>query len=313
MQISRWLAFLTLVTLGSCREPSAEDADSRLRVFAGIPPLAYLAEQIGGAHVRVDVLVQPGQDPHTFEPTPAQVRALGKAALFLKIDMPFEDQLLQRIAQGNRRLTIVDTTKGMKKRAMKGTCGSPDAGHDHHHDADGAPDPHVWLSPLLLKIQAENVAAALCQADGKHEADYRRNLAALLDRLNDLHRQIAQRLAPYRGRAFYVFHPGFGYFADTYGLREVAIEAGGRSPTTKSLRTLIEQARADQVKTIFVQPQSPSQSAEVIAKAIDGHVVTINGLDHDVLHDIQSIAAHLETAMKQSASRTEMENAKHGD
>ena len=82
--------------------------DRRLPVFAGIPPLAYLVEQIGGQHVRVDVLVQPGQDPHTFEPTPQQIIALGGAAIFFKIDMPFETVLLEKAQEGNQRLKVVD-------------------------------------------------------------------------------------------------------------------------------------------------------------------------------------------------------------
>ena len=86
-------------------------------MFAGIPPLAYLVEQIGGEHVKVDVLVQPGQDPHTFEPTPQQVVALGRAAVFFKIDMPFEAVLLEKVREGNRRLAVVDATQGHRETA----------------------------------------------------------------------------------------------------------------------------------------------------------------------------------------------------
>ena len=98
-------------------------------------------------------------------------------------------------------------------------------------------------------------------------------------------------LAPYRGRSFYVFHPGFGYFADAYGLKQEAVEAGGRSPTPKQLRALIEKAQADGVKTIFVQPQYAPQSAQVVAEAIGGKVVAINGLGKDVIADIEDIAS----------------------
>ena len=85
-------------------------------MVAGVPPLAYLVEQIGAEHVKVDVLVQPGQDPHTFEPTPQQIVALAHAAVFFKIDMPFETVLLEKVREGNPRLRIVDATRGVKKR-----------------------------------------------------------------------------------------------------------------------------------------------------------------------------------------------------
>ena len=164
------------------RRPTESD-DRRLPVFVGIPPLAYLVEQIGGEHVEVDVLVQPGQDPHTFEPTPQQVRALAKAELFFKIDMPFEDVLLEKITESNQRLAVVDATRGIEKHAMDAACsghGGPARGEqDDDAHAAGEPDPHVWLSPPLLKIMAENIAEALEQADPPHAQDYRKNLAAL--------------------------------------------------------------------------------------------------------------------------------------
>ena len=149
-------------------------------MFAGIPPLAYLVEQIGGEHVKVDVLVQPGQDPHTFEPTPQQVVALGRAAVFFKIDMPFEAVLLEKVQEGNRRLAVVDATRGIEKLPFDGPCGE-EAGHEPRSQTSHADelDPHVWLSPPLLKTMAANIAAGLCRADPVHKREYERNLAAL--------------------------------------------------------------------------------------------------------------------------------------
>jgi zinc transport system substrate-binding protein len=242
-------------------------------------------------------LVQPGQDPHTFEPAPRQVVALSRARLFFEIGMPFESALLEKIQQSNQRLAMVDTTSGIEKHAMGAPCGED--GHRHAEDANGGePDPHVWLSPPLLKVMARNIAEALQQADPANARAYRTNLAALLARLDALHEKIDRLLAPYRGRAFYVFHPGFGYFADAYGLQQVAVEAGGRSPTPKQLQALIEQARKDRIKVIFVQPQSPQQSAQVIADAIGGKVVAIDGLAGNVSEDIEDIAAKMAAAMK---------------
>jgi zinc transport system substrate-binding protein len=287
------------ILLAGCGGVAIEQpSNGRLPVVAGIPPLAYLVEQIGAEHVEVEVLVQPGQDPHTFEPTPQQIVALSRAAIFFRIGMPFETVLLEKVREGNPRLEVVDATRGVEKRPMD-AAGCVEAGEERHEPATahGEPDPHVWLSPPLLKIQAKNIAAALGQADPPHRRDYERNLAALVERLDALHRRIQRMLAPYRGRSFYVFHPGFGYFAHAYGLRQEAVEAGGHSPTPSQLRALIERARADGAKTIFVQPQYAPQSAQVVAEAIGGRVVVINGLAKDVLADLEDIATKVETAM----------------
>jgi zinc transport system substrate-binding protein len=313
--LAGWLVVPALIGLlsGCGSTPTDRPADSRLPVFAGIPPLAYLVEQIGGKHVEVDVLVSPGQDPHTFEPTPQQVLALGKATIFFQIDMPFERVLLEKVREGNRRLMVVDTTAGITKRRMDAPCCEQPGGHGHdHHVEGGAPDPHVWLSPPLVMVQARNIAAALCRADPRHRDDYTRNLAALVGRLDALHQRIQRMLAPYRGRSFYVFHPGFGYFADAYGLRQEAVEAGGRMPTPKQLRALIVEARADGIHTIFVQPQYAPQSAQVVADALGAKVVAINGLGNNLIEDIGQIATRIDTALKQSSLRSERRGGAEG-
>ena len=306
--MARSLVVVVLVVflLAGCHSSVQDHSnDGRLPVCVGIPPLAYLVEQIGGEHVKVDTLIRPSQDPHTFEPTPQQVLALGKATLFFKIDMPFETVLLEKLQKNNRRLKVVDTTFGIRKRPT-------DNSHcDHHHPTEaGVPDPHVWLSPPLLMIQAENITGALCEADPTYRQDYQKNLAILLDRLDALHQNIEQRLAPYRGRSFYVFHPGFGYFADAYGLKEEAVEADGREPAPRALNALVEKARSDGVKTIFIQQQIVPSSARVIAEALGGQVVQINGLGKNVIEDIEDIANKVENSFKRNSPRR---HGEHGE
>jgi zinc transport system substrate-binding protein len=292
------LLAVLLFMLGCGRPSVNQPADGRLRVFAGIPPLAYLVEQIGGEHVKVDVLVQPGQDPHTFVPSPQQAVALARAAVFFKIDMPFEKVVLEKVQEGNRRLAVVDTTAGIQKLPLDETS-CKGSGHDHgatlHADEL---DPHVWLSPPLLKTIAANIAAGLSQADPGHKQEYERNLTVLKERLDDLHQRVKRMLKPYRGQAFCVFHPGFAYFADAYGLKEVPVQIGGQAPSPKQFRGLIERAKRERVKTVFIQPEFDPRSAQVIAEAIGGHVVSVNGLARDVLSDIEDIAKKVEKAMR---------------
>ncbi len=291
-----------VLLMAGCSARMRHDAsDNRLPVFAGIPPVAYLVEQIGAGHVAVDVLVEPNQDPHTFEPAPQQVRALAKATIFFKIGMPFEGVLLTRIRQEVPKLRVIDVGRGIERRKLKMTCfdESPGDGHDDGAEAD----PHVWLSPPLLIVMANNIASALCEADAAHAKEYRRNLAALVDRVGALHRRITAEMAPFRGRSFYVFHPSFGYFADAYGLKQVPVETGGREPTPKELRALTDKARSEGAGTIFVRPQSSQQGAQAVADAIGGKTVAISGLGKDVLADIEDIATKIEAAMKEGDFR----------
>ena len=158
-------------------------------------------------------------------------------------------------------------------------------------DDEGQADPHVWLSPPLLKTMAANVAAALSRADPPHEPDYQANLKRLHAELDALDHRIEQSLAPYRGQAFYVFHPAFGYFADRYGLRQEPVEVEGKPPTPQQVFGLVTKARNDRVKIIFLQPQFNQQIAASIAQAIGGAVLPMDDLACDVV-------ANLETSQK---------------
>ena len=187
--------------------------------------------------------------------------------------------------------TVVDTVAGIVRRASSCSCEDAHGDHGYDHDEDeGQADPHVWLSPPLLKTMAANVAAALCQADPRHEPVYRSNLKTLQAELDALDRRIAQSLLPYRGQAFYVFHPAFGYFADAYGLRQEPVEVEGKPPTPRQIFGLINKARDDHVKIIFLQPQFNQQIAASIAQAIGGAVMPMDDLAFDVVANLDDVA-----------------------
>jgi zinc transport system substrate-binding protein len=273
---------------------------TKISVFAGIPPLAYLVQRIGGPWVEVGVLVAPGQNPHLFQPSPRQVVALKKAVLFFKIGMPFESRLVDLLESRHRRTTVVDAADGIAKRWLADECAdeaaAPDgqAPREEHHA--GGPDPHVWLTPRNLQIMAANIAAALEKAAPAHAADFRRNRAALADQLDLLDARIRRALRPFQGQTFYVFHPAFGYFADAYALRQQAVESEGKSPTPRQLLALIKQARAQGVKIIFLQPQFDRRSAAAVAEAIGGAVVTMDPLAPDVVKNLDDVAAKIRQA-----------------
>jgi zinc transport system substrate-binding protein len=293
--------------LSGCHRSSPGEtaaAPARIPVFAGIPPVACLVQRIGGPWVEVGVLVQPGQNPHVFQPSPRQVLALKRAELFFKTGMPFESELVELIAAHHARTTVVDVTGGITSRWLADECcESPGAGHDEHHH-EGGPDPHVWLTPGNLKIIAANVAAALEKAVPEHADEFRRNQAALGLELDLVDFGLKQALGPFRGQTFYVFHPAFGYFADAYGLRQKAVETEGKAPTPRQLLALIKQARAEGVKIIFLQPQFDARCGQAVANAIDGKVVIIDSLAPDVVKNLDDIAKnvrpsfHTETPVK---------------
>jgi len=291
-----------LVVLWGCDSTRQESSDS-LSIAVSILPQAFFAERVGGGHVTVSVLVGEGQSPHAYEPTPKQVARLSDARALLTIGVPFERQLLPKVRSTFPDLHIADLRTGLTLRTL--ACA-----HDHHdgHDhAHGEKDPHVWLSPRNAKVIATNTAAELKKLDPAHAADYDANLAKLLADLDALDASIAKALAPLKGQTLLVYHPAFGYFADAYGLKQEAVELEGKEPTARRLAELIDEAKADGAKVIFVQKQFSAQSAAALAEAIGGAVVPIDPLARDYIANLQSMADKVVAALapRQGAVATE--------
>ena len=107
-----------------------ETADpASVRVFVSIPPIQGIVSAIGGQHVESNALIAGGQNPHTYEPTPTQMVALAGARLYLRIGLPFEDTLIERIEPAAGGPLILDASEGIERRAMRSP--GDDMAHDH--------------------------------------------------------------------------------------------------------------------------------------------------------------------------------------
>jgi zinc transport system substrate-binding protein len=289
---------------------SAYSAD-KIPVFVSIVPQKYFVEKIGGERVDVQVMVQPGASPATYEPKPRQMADISKTRVYFAIGVPFENAWLDKIAAFNPAMMIVHTDQGIQKIPLA----------DHHHrenvahfnkDADhpggdnqGAAhvnemnrhpselDPHIWLSPPLVMIQAGTILDALQVIDPSHRSDYETNYRAFVPEIKALDAELSSILAGSRERQFMVFHPSWGYFAHTYGLNQIAAEIEGKAPKPAQLKELIAHARALDIKVIFVQPQFSSKSAELIAREIGGQVVFADPLAEDWPDNLRKVAQQI--------------------
>lgn len=274
--------------------PSTDEPSDALVVAVSILPQAAFLQRIGGPHVQPIVLVGPGQSPATFDPTLKQMVRLARARLYFRIGIAFEGRLVAKIRKTYPDLQIVDTRRGIVLRPIDE---EPDLGHHHH---DGEPDPHIWLNPRLVKIQSRTICDALKLVDPAHAADYERNLRSFEADLDAVDARIAKLLTPLRGGEFFVFHPAFGYFGDAYGLRQVAVETGGKEPTARQLSALIARAKKQNVKLILVQQQFAAAGARAVADAIGGAVVAVDPLAEDYLENLWRIAAAIAESLKPS-------------
>ena len=284
---SRLLAVAALAALAMA------PAWARQTVFVSVMPQKQLVEAVGGDKVTVTALVSTGKDPHTFEPTPSQVAGLARANVLFAIGMPFEKGLLARVAAGNPALRIVDNKAGIKLRLSDAVLELPgEAGHDHEHRA-GEPDPHVWTSPPLMKQMAAQIRDTLAALEPASKAEFERNYQRLAAELDQLDQSIRTTLQAGQVKRFMVFHPAWGYFADTYGLQQIPIEYEGKEPGAKTVSRIIQLARQNRIPAIFVQPQFSRRAAENIAHAVGARVLTMDDLAPDMIANLKRVTADL--------------------
>ena len=263
-----------------------------LSVFVSIIPQKYFVQKIGGNHVTVAAMVRPGANPATYEPRPSQMAALASARLYFAIGVPFERAWMKRIAAANPRMRIVPTQQGIEKMPMAPFFG------ESTPRRRGILDPHIWLSPRLVKIQAGHITRALAEADPLHRNQYQENYRRFAAELDALDSDLKQMFAGREGMEFMVFHPSWGYFAHDYGLRQVPVEIEGKTPKPARLKELIEYARRRGIRLILVQPQFSRKSAELIARAIGAHVVTADPLAENWAQNLRRCAAAIQKALK---------------
>ena len=291
-------------------------AAEKVPVFVSILPQKFFVEQIGKDLVDVQVMVEPGASPHTYEPKPRQMAAVSKARIYFAIGVTFEKAWLNRIKTSNPGMLVVHTDHGIEKLPMAAHHHHGDekhdheahdrhgedkdhkeAHHDHHHD-HGEPDPHIWLSPPLVMVQARSILAALQSVDPPHHAAYEANYQAFVAMAAKLDAELRSIFAGKKGLQFMVFHPAWGYFADAYGLKQVPIELEGKEPKPAQLKQLIDHAREHDIKVLFVQPQFSVKSAEVVAQGIGGQVAFADPLAQDWMENLLAVAAKFEAAVR---------------
>ena len=265
------------------------EENRQLTVFVSVLPQKYIVEQVGGEHVRVEVMVGPGQSPATFEPRPRQMALLASADLYYRIGVPFEEAWLDRILAANREMSLLDAREGVLLREMEPAGGHHhDYDHTHHH---GEPkDPHIWLNPAMVRIMAAKLQDRLIALDPAHAQAYQANLARLDQLLIRLESDVRDRLAGLKSRKFMVFHPSWGYFADAFRLRQIPIDSEGKEPGAMTLGRLIDQAKSEGIRVIFVQQQFSQRQAKALAQAIGGSVAFIDSLAEDYPANLRRVA-----------------------
>ena len=295
-----------ILTAGCVDEGGSQDESSSTNgmvLAVSVLPQAEFVEKVAGDNVNVIVMVPPGADPHSYEPTPGQLRDLSDAKMYAMVGsgLTIENIMIDKIADLNPDMMIIDCSAGIDLREMEAHEHEEEVEvHDsemgEEHEESGL-DPHIWTSPGNVEIMVENIYEGLVEIDPENESVYLENRNAYIAELDALDKNIRETLSGKDGSSFMVYHPAWGYFADYYDLTEVPVEIEGKEPSVRDMQNVIDEANEKSIKVIFVQKGFSTVSAQAIANEIGGEVVEVDPLAKDYIDNLSKVAEAFEKGL----------------
>jgi manganese/iron transport system substrate-binding protein len=267
----RFVALTTVVlavSLVACQPGASASlaAGGKLAVVTTSTVFADLVANVGGDLVSVTSLVPAGTDVHTFEPSPADVRAVSSARLLVMNGLGLDDWLEETItnaaAQGTPLVKLGVDLPGVE--LLPG-------------EEPGTQNPHLWMAVPYAVKYVERISMALQAADPTNASAYAGQATAYSQRLEALDAQIRGKIdtIPTADRKLVTFHDAFPYFAREYGLEVVgvAVDAPGQDPSAGEIAALIAAIKAAGVKAIFSEDQFPKRLVDQLAAETGATVV----------------------------------------
>ena len=284
---------LLLGSISGCIFPEKEavnDLQDKVNVVTTTVPLGHFVEVIGGDNVNVYVLIEPGTNPHTFEPKPSQMKLVENADIYIKNGLGLEIWLEKMIAAKGEML-VVDSSDGVDP--IEATESADEIDHADILNAD----PHIWLSVRNAMIMVENICDGLVEVDPANAEYYRERRDDYQEKLRLMDSQMNATFADAPQRKFLVLHPSWGYFARDYDLEQIPILITEKEPGPRYLTTIVDTALENGITTVFVDPNFNPKSAEIIAGEIGGSVVPLDPLAENYLENIQHVGKDIRASL----------------
>lgn len=271
------ILFIALIfALLSCnRSPS--DKNDRI-ITVSIAPFRYFVEAIAGDDFKVNIIVPPGSNPHIYEPVPDQINKLSRSEAFISNGfLGFEMAWLDRFYEINTtmmRLSLGDIIVPISE--------------DHRErgeHTEGA-DPHYWVSPKCALLIAASIKELLVHLNPSEEEKYRINYSKLVEEIEEVDKKASSLFAEVTNRSFMIYHPNLAYLARDYNLTEIPVEYEGKEPSPSRMKEIIDLARKENLKTIFVQKEFDDKNAKAIAHEIGAEIIVIDPLSEEWLESV---------------------------
>lgn len=272
--MKRILTILTIAALlSACNTKKTKTDVAANYITVSILPQKTFVEKIAGDDFVVNVLIPPGTSPAAYTLLPSQLEEIAKSTVWFRIGyIGFEQSWRDKIEQANTKMKVVDLSEGLdlivKEKVQQGD----------HVQYIGV-DPHIWLSPALVKKMAERILEELSAINPGQSLKYKTNYLEFVKEIDQLNIEITNKLKPFEGRKIIVFHPSLSYFAREYGLMQFSLESGGKEPTPQRMKELIDLSNRENIKVMYIQSEFDRENARVFAEETGGKIIQVRPLD----------------------------------
>lgn len=257
--------------------------DEKPILTVSIEPQRYFLEQLVGDKYTVNCAIPAGSNPETFAPTPSQLANISKSKVYLTIGTLFSEKIfIDKISSYNTGLEIIDCSLNIPLLEEDHHC---EFSSEHEHG-----DPHIWSSPSTMRIIVKNMYDAIIDIDEANKEYYKANYDSIVIKIDKTDKQIKEYLSKTANKDFIIYHPALGYFAKEYGLHQLTIEHAGKNPSPAHLAKLIDKAKKENIRIVFIQKEFDIRNTETLANEINGETYVINLLNYNWEEELTNIA-----------------------
>jgi zinc transport system substrate-binding protein len=277
-----------LIATAACGNKSADKKDGTLNIYTTMYPLEYFTERIGGKHVEVSSIIPPGADAHTYEPSTKKMVEISEGDAFVYNKME-SDEFSSSVADTLKEedVPIVDAAKDVELAHMEEH--EEEGAHDEEHHEHGSQDPHIWLDPVLAQKMADNIYNGLVKIKPDAKDDFKKNHDALIKDLKELDASFKSNVEEAPKNSFIVSHAAYGYWAERYGLEQIAISglSPSHEPSQHQIENIIQSAKKDKIRYILFEENVNNKVGEMINKEVGAKTLTLHNLETLTKDDIK--------------------------
>ncbi|MQR96883.1 metal ABC transporter solute-binding protein, Zn/Mn family [Fictibacillus phosphorivorans] len=290
------ITFMLILTAACGNNSTTDKKEGTLKIYTTMYPLQYFTERIGGKHVDVSSIIPPGADAHTYEPSTKKMVEMteGDAFVYNKLE---SDEFSSSVADTLKEedMPIIDGAKGISYHESKEHEGEDHAAEEEHaheeeeHHDHGSLDPHIWLDPVLAQEIADNIYNGLVKLNPDAKDDFKKNHEALIADLKELDSSFKTKVENAPKNSFIVSHAAYGYWAERYGLEQIAISglSPSHEPSQHQIEKIIENAKKEKTNYILFEENVNNKVAAMIKKEVGAETLTLHNLETLTKDDIK--------------------------